>query len=275
MIDFKTISAHSIIKEIPTTGHSPLLVLADDFKSYIIKNDKGRIPPLSLLNECFALYALEQWNIPTAPATFIQLPTTLLDQGKFSLNHKPFYYDFPAFASQLIENATDVNDTTLPLTKSTFNQISNPMQLLHIALFDTWVENDDRKPSNYNLLYKPQGKKNKIIPIDHAFIFSTLPYSELDPNSYYPIANEHLLVSDLGRIIKKYIRIDTEFIKKEEQYFYLCVNNCKAHYDNFSKQLALLYSIDPETMLQLKRFIFDDERNKKVFEEYICRLKQK
>lgn len=274
MIDFNIISALSIIKEIPTSGHSPLMVLGSDFSAYVIKNDKGRIPPLCLLNECFATYCFEHWNIPSANSTFIQLSKELLNNADLSLNHKPFYYDSPAFASQLIENVIDVNEITIPLSKKTYNQISNPLDFMHIALFDTWVENDDRKPTNYNLLYEPDGTKNKIIPIDHAFIFSTMSYHELDPNSYYPIANDHLLVSDLGRLIKKYIGIDRKFIEKEKQYFYLCVDKCKEHYDNFSKQLALIYCIEPKTIQDLKCFIFNEERNKKVFEEYICRLKQ-
>ena len=34
----------SIIKEIDTDGHSPLLVIADDFKKYLIKSTRDHRP---------------------------------------------------------------------------------------------------------------------------------------------------------------------------------------------------------------------------------------
>lgn len=56
---FSVTRAFSIIEEIYTDGHSPLLVIDNNNKIYVAKNDKGKIPPFSLINECFAQFCLE------------------------------------------------------------------------------------------------------------------------------------------------------------------------------------------------------------------------
>lgn len=50
------IHTNSIFKELPTEGHSPLLVLGSDFEMYVAKNDKGKEPPFALINEFISSY---------------------------------------------------------------------------------------------------------------------------------------------------------------------------------------------------------------------------
>ncbi len=57
----------------------------------------------------------------------------------------------------------------------------NPRDVFHITLFDTWVENEDRKPTNYNLILEPYQNGFKVLPIANAFIFSTMSYQDLKP----------------------------------------------------------------------------------------------
>ncbi len=47
----KYLEAISFIKEVRTDGHSPLLVLTNDYDSYYIKNSKGKTPATYLINE--------------------------------------------------------------------------------------------------------------------------------------------------------------------------------------------------------------------------------
>jgi hypothetical protein len=52
----ENIHTNTIIKELRTEGHSPLLVLGSDYEMYVGKNDRGKEPPFALINECLASF---------------------------------------------------------------------------------------------------------------------------------------------------------------------------------------------------------------------------
>lgn len=271
----ETIHTNSIIKELPTEGHSPLLVLGSDYEMYVAKNDKGKEPPISLINEFFASYCLSNWDISSPSVKLINIDNELISiQDNLSHNHRLHYYDIPSFGSKWITNSVDVNALLITGTKKAFNKLNNPLDVFHITLFDTWVENDDRKPTNYNLVLEPIENKFNVIPIDNAYIFSTMSYKDLNPGLFSLSANEHLLVSDLGHLIKKNIAVTNNFINNEREYFYLCIERCLKNFDSFMEQVSSFYNLDNDSIKSLKAFLFNEERNNKVFEEYVYRLGQ-
>jgi hypothetical protein len=73
-----SIHTNAIIKELPTEGHSPLLVLGSDYEMYVAKNDKGKNPPFSLINEFLASFCLKKWNIATAETKLITVANELI-----------------------------------------------------------------------------------------------------------------------------------------------------------------------------------------------------
>lgn len=268
-------NTNSIIKEFKTEGHSPLLVLGSDFEMYVAKNDKGKEPPFSLINEFLASYCFNKWEIASPAIKFITIANELITlQGDLSNNHRSHFYNIPCFGSKFVNNAIDVNALLITDKKKAYNRLNNPVDLFHITLFDTWVENDDRKPTNYNLILEPVENNFNILPIDNAFIFSTMSYQNLNPKFVSGSANDHLLVSDLGYLIKKYTTIDEAFINNEREYFYLCIERCEQNFDSFMNQVASFYSINSDLVASLKEFLFNEERNNEVFEEYVYRLKQ-
>lgn len=273
-MEIKTINASIIIKEIPTEGHSPLLIVGNDFMKYVAKNGKGHIPPITVINECLSNYILQCWNVVIPDYALVKFNKSLIQENALSSYHRLRYYEELSFGSVNLENVIDVNDFSFSDRKTAYNKFLNPMDFFHISLFDTWVENDDRKPSNYNLLLQAVNNKFKIIPIDHSFIFSTLNYPDLDPESFSPIDNEHLLVSELGYLIKNFTCTDDEFLEKEKQYFYLCVDNCRKTFLTFFDELSKYFIIDHRYVIKIEEFLFNEERNIKVFEEYIYRLRQ-
>lgn len=272
----KTVTAIEIIKELPTDGHSPLLVVGNDYEMYVAKNDKGKIPPLTLINEFLSSFFLNKWGIETPESELINIPKDLLKAtNDLSFNHKLHYYDIPCFGSKFVKDSIDVNSLLITKKKKLFNRIINPSDLFHLTLYDTWVENDDRKPTNYNLIFKPKNSKYQIMPIDNAYIFSTMSYKDLDPKYGAAVsANEHLLVSELGYLIKQNIIVNEDFIKKEKEYFYICIDKCKSAYHEFISQIDNIYSLESNLTSKLYDFLFDKERNNKVFEEYVYRLNQ-
>jgi hypothetical protein len=273
-MSINNVQASVIIKEIPTDGHSPLLIIGSDYKKYVAKNGKGQNPPITVINECLANHLLKCWDLPAPEFSLVHFSKELIQANELSKFHRPGVYDELAFGSAYLENVTDVNDFSFAKRKSTFNKFNNPLDFFRIALFDTWIENDDRRPTNYNLLFQSVDNLFNIIPIDHAFIFSTLNYDDLNPDNFWPSSNEHLLVSELAYLFKKYIRINDDLIRNEKQYFYFCVDKCEKTVDNFIAELAHFIEFSEESRIKIRRFLFNKERNKKVFDEYVYRLKQ-
>lgn len=272
---FKIIQPIAIKEEIRTDGHSPLLILANDFKDYIVKNDKGFNPPYGILNEIIANQFLKKWKIPTPKMSLMYMDKELLGKNNLSEKHQwKFYNNYPCFASEFIQNAIELNTFLITFDKYFFNKITNPLDVFRLTLFDTWLENDDRKPTNYNVLLKPINDNFEIVAIDNAYLLSTLAYNDLKIGKATFSSNDHLLVSELGHLIKKYVKINTAIIEREKDYFYFCVNQCYQMYDNLFFSLKEYFDINHETINHLKSFIFQKERNKLVFEEYIYRLNQ-
>lgn len=265
----------SIIGEILTDGHSPLKVLGDDFNTYIVKNDKGQKPPFFLLNECIASSFLNIWNLHSPSTCLMEVDKGLVEElENLSIAHKSIYYDNKCFASQHIPNAVDLNGLVTTIDKKAYNKIINPLEFLRLALFDTWIENDDRKPTNYNLLLATEGSKLRVVPIDHAYILNSIGYEHLNPTTYFPISNEHLLVSDFGRMIKHYYPTNEKFIKESEQYFYICTEQCAQQFDTLVEELSIHFNFEVEYMKPLKEYLFHKDRNRRVFEEFVYRLTQ-
>lgn len=243
---------------------------------YVAKNDKGKNPPISLINECLAAYLLNCFNIKSPECKIVEISKELITfKQDLTSNHKSYYYDTLCFGSKFIKNTIDINDFLLTNKKKVFKKLVNPIDVFHITLFDTWVENDDRKPTNYNLIFEPNDKMFTVIPIDNAFIFSTQSYEHLNPNYGAAVSvNDHLLVSELGFLVKKFTTIDKGFVNSERDYFYLCLERCEQNLDAFIKEIRVYYSLDDNSVGSIKRFLFNEDRNNKVFEEYVYRLKQ-
>ena len=269
-----SLHTQSILREIPTEGQSPLLVLGTDYNTYVAKHERGR--STALINECLASAFLAHWQINRPDFAVLEMDVELLEakQAVLSGKHKAHYYDVPAYASRFVQHAVDMNNFLTNTKKEVFNKFTNPLAVLRIALFDTWIENDDRQTGNYNLILKPIDKSFEILPIDHAFIFSTLTYEHLDPAQFAGSANAHLLDSELGRITKKYIGVTEELINQEREYFYVCIESCRQYFDLTIQEIAQHYPIDEASINNIRLFLFDEERNYKVFDEHIFRLAQ-
>lgn len=250
--------------------------MGSDYEMYVAKNDKGKEPPSALINECLAAYCFNSWQITAPNVKLINIAKGLMSaQVNLSNNHRPHYYDMPCFGSKFIKNSVDVNALLVTDKKKAYNKILNPLDVFHITLFDTWVENDDRKPTNYNLILEPNVNKFRVIPIDNAFIFSTMSYHDLNPDYGVSVSvNDHLLISELGHLIKKHTTIDDNFINNEREYFYLCLERSEQGFDDFMNQVSGIYTIDADSVKSLKSFLFNEERNTKVFDEYVYRLRQ-
>lgn len=257
-------------EEIPTTGNSPVKVITEDYEMYLAKNSKSLQPATDIINELLAHYFLKIWGLHTPDAAILDFPKEMLQPHYSKHHHKPQFYDRPLFGSKWIEGALDTAKYFGIKSKFDLRNLENPQDIFKIGLFDIWVENDDRKPTNLNLmLHENKNGKLDFIPIDHCFIFSTMKYQDIKPEHFCPVANENLLVTDLAKSLKKYKHENRNWDKDDKDYFYLCISECEKYFDDIIRYIPEQWGFTDEDASSLKNFLFSEERNKAVFIDYL------
>ncbi|PRY98288.1 HipA family kinase [Marinilabilia salmonicolor] len=258
----------SIIKEIPTDGHTPLKVLGDDYNQYVVKALKNSHDKNSLINEFLGYYFLRLWDIPTPEVAVVSIDPELISQTEgLSVRHKPFLYENICFGSQWIENSIEL-EAFISLDKFK-RELNNPEDFFRLALFDIWIANEDRNPGNNNLLLCPDGEKLiTITAIDHAFILASGGYDYLMPEELMFSYNESILHHQACRTLKRKIKADIIWMDKARESFYLCIEECRQHFDEICGYIPDGLEFTPEEQQNIHAFLFSEVRNKKVFEEY-------
>ena len=265
---FKKINVINIIKEAGGTVHSPLVVLGSDYNSYFLKTPKDLSPEINIINEFLANGLLNLWNIKTPQAAMLSLDANLLPKN-ISPNHKYHYFKRTCFGSRSLENAVDLSELNLMPNQRYFHNIND---FFKIALFDIWVENDDRKPSNFNLMAKTDSNKYHIYAIDHCFIFSSLNYKDLNPNHLSVSFNDSILETSFMKIMYNRV-IKKDWFVNLKDYFYFSIERCKIDFTKIINCIPNDLGLDNYSIEKIYRFLFSDTRNKKVFEEFCGRFK--
>ncbi len=268
----KKVSVIFVEEEFKTSGHSPFLATCNDFEKYVVKHDKGK--SLCIINEFLACFLLEHFGLPFAASALVDIPFSIIkDNPTLSdKNKKAIYYEKPCFGSSFFKEIIDINNFGLNYTSDFFKRLNNPLEVLRIALFDAWVENDDRKPTNYNMLLVKDTGKYKAVPIDHSFIFETISHSFLDPSLFVAKDNDHLLEAGFGFFVKKQFTINERFVENERSYFLSSIHSCQKYFFTFAKELQIYYDFSDADIEKISLFLFDETRNQQVFEEHIYRL---
>lgn len=264
------INAMSVDREIYTDGHSPLLTIGEDYNKYVVKNSGGRIPAFYIINEFLANGLLKCWNIPTPECVNFAIDPSLL--SGFSKKHLPRFYNYSSFGSKVIKEKLDLNEFTVANNKTVYKKLNNPLDILRIGLFDLWVSNDDRKPTNQNLILSIEEGKYTITAIDHAFIFESLSYQDLNPKYFSPLSNDHILLSELAKIVQRYTNIDESFVKSEKEYFYFCLDESQKNFEKIINNIPNDLGLNNSLTNLLSQFLFNKGRNEKVFAEHTYRL---
>lgn len=265
----------SIIEEIDTDGHSPLLIIADDFKKYLIKSTRDQKPSYYIINEFLCSSLLQIWNIPTPDVALIRLDPILLAGGSYSESHKPHFYKNSTFGSKWLEDGLDMAEYIRAENKVALRKFKNPLDIIRIGLFDMWVENTDRKPTNYNIMFSADEGRLVINAIDHAFTFDSVKYSDLNIRFINNTYNENILETPLAKDIvslKKKEPDKEEWIDALKENFYLCTNICKQNFDTIVQYIPEEFGFDEYLSRYIRDFLFNDERNKMVFSEFLNRI---
>lgn len=266
----KYLDAISVIEEIQTEGHCPLKVIADNYCQYYIKNTRGKKPDYYIINEFICHYFLRLWNIPTPEIAAIRLvPERLPDN--LSNWHKKHYYNAITFGSKSVSNSIELNMFIQAQGKIEFKKIANPEMVIKLGLFDIWVENTDRKPTNSNILLVSTNKSFEVWAIDNAYTFDSQSYSNL----YMGITNTYdqsILYTDFAKSIVYIFSKQPNWIESLQEYFYICIGGCQQNFDKIVNNLPDELGFTDDLQEALKNFLFNEIRNKQVFEEFLTRL---
>ena len=265
LFDLKTVI--SIQKQYATTGHSPYLVLTDNFEQYILKSPLNLNDKSSIVREFLCNQLLKIWQIKTPQGACLKLSAFLLSsyyvqQNQSLKKNKTFY------GSLFVPNSIDLNQFFDVASKVDQRKIVNIETLLDIALFDIWVENDDRKPSNNNIILHPIEKHYQILPIDNAFTFATMNFEFLNPEYVSFSDNDSILHSSVGLSAISLAMKNKNWVSIAENKFYLCIEFTKKSFQQICDTLPEEYNLSSEECECLKTFLFSQERNKKVFEQF-------
>lgn len=152
--------------------------------------------------------------------------------------------------------------------KYQFNKIENPADLIKIAIFDLWVDNADRgRPFdsgyNYNLLITEENDKEKIVAMNHAFIFGGHnPIGNFYANA--PVNGSHKLhTTPYYKSIIRYIRED-EFLDIVENFIPLLYHDYNGIISQIVNEVSEFWEVLPNLDRNLCAFLGAENRLKEI-----------
>ncbi|RXG18399.1 hypothetical protein DSM03_1011081 [Leeuwenhoekiella aestuarii] len=217
------INTELLLEEIQTDGHAPLKFLCDNNKIYYCKylNAFNKHELNLLAYEMISSHLLKRLSIPTPEVALVKVARGTLNKYKIRYNRRLKEGNI-CFGSQEITPAQELQ-AIQTFSKYDFNRISNPADLVRIAIFDLWTNNVDRGRNfeggiNYNLLIASELNKQKIYAFDNAFTFggvdeigifnaNSIPnaYNKLVLSPFYRDIIQHIAIKDFNKIVDNFI----------------------------------------------------------------------
>ena len=148
------------------TGEEPVLVMCSDMNAYICKYMRSTAASYKLVSELIGSEMARIWQLNSPETAIVSIKPDHWNGLRSSHSMTA-----PAFGSKKKMGVIDITPATIgeiediPLTFA---------QLLHIALFDFWMANEDRNANNANLMYDIV--KHLFVPIDYGCVFNTSTY---------------------------------------------------------------------------------------------------
>jgi hypothetical protein len=213
------VNTQLLIEEVKTDGHSPMYFLCDDGNYYYCKyrTQFKREELDCLVYEIVCQFLLKRLQIPTPDIALAVIEKDSYDRKKLHKNKLYVHPGIICFASKEAANTALVMGIQSISKKTEANKFENIYDLLKIAMFDLWVENDDRgkgSKENYNLLLQTirvqnneTGKattKFRWLAFDHAFTFGGVPNLRIFNKTMMPSLTFKLIESQYFKSLKKH-----------------------------------------------------------------------
>jgi hypothetical protein len=206
-------------KEVETDGHSPMYFLCDDGNYYYCKyRTQFKHEELDcLVYEIVCQFLLKRLHIPTPDIALAVIEKGSYEPKKLHKNKRYVHPGITCFGSKEAINTVLVSGIQGISKKSQANKFENIYDLLKIAMFDLWIENDDRgrgTKENYNLLLQSIRVQNKEtgrttsklrwLAFDHAFAFGGVNILRTFNETTMPSTAFKLIESQYFKSFKKY-----------------------------------------------------------------------
>lgn len=227
------------------TGETPVLVVCSDLHEYVCKYKHSSGSAYKLVCELSGAILAKAWNLNIPKFAFIQiLPEHWTPMRSVSLTA-------PAFGSRILDSVIDVTatfDKEIHLSSQLIEQI------MHIALFDLWVSNEDRNWNNANLLYDMTS--GGLVVIDHGCIFNTATF---DFKLSILTQNETILYSDLAHKILNETTYEMPdiILEKLQKKFYDIKESESELVGEIMDNIPALWNVDREVVKSKIRELFD------------------
>jgi hypothetical protein len=270
----QTLSCEKVIKEIPTSGSSPLLVLGSDMNFHFAKTCKNDTPRIELINEMVCAYLAQCWSLKVPSFSLLQIDKDVIEafrgevgnilSGRYPASLFPSIF----FASKQLKPAIELDVYFGGFKgKPGLKLFSNPTDLIKIGVFDVWIGNKDRKRENPNILLNEVENSVDFCPIDHsaAFAYCT-DYRQVSPAFMFMEERFKILTHPMIRAIAhlgpkaKTVGLKDELLADME----LALNNI----DFIFEQIPASWGFSKKAKAHVKAFLSDNERNKRVAESY-------
>lgn len=264
--------AISILEKINTAGSEPLRLICDDYETYYVKNHQLGNPASSIINEVLCHFLLDLWDINTPDIALINLEAETIRKN-YGYKHKPSYYNRLAFGSKHQAAAFDIARIIDIKGKVDFRKYSQAEIFAHIGLFDMWVDNEDRGPELNNLMVFEKEGGFSFLAIDHAAAFRTGAYDTLSDNKFYPTEGNCILQSQFFKGLKQFLNSDNQWLRNEKEKYYLYISKCKQQFSKITTSIPPEWGFTQKYESLVYDFLFNNERNKQVFNEYLILCK--
>ena len=273
LLEIRQIEIQKIISEKTTKGSSPLQVLADDMNFYYAKTTTPQIPRVELINELICAYFAQCWDLKVpifalSTISDIVIEKYISEKGSLSNRYKPTSFgDNLFFASQIIEPVIELEKYILP-SQQELKVFYKPQDLIKIGVFDFWIGNKDRQPSNPNILIGELEKKFNFYPIDHAAAFAYLTdYRQVKDILLSIESKNNILSSPIIRYISNFVGAETYGSLKQE--ILSGIEIVLQNIDFIFEQIPSSWGFSKKQKAHLKQFLSDKERNERIVNSYI------
>lgn len=264
-MNIKRVKTELLLEEMKTDGHAPLKFICDDEEIYYCKYIKSlnRQEINFLAYEVVANYLLNELEIPTPEIALVNVSPGTLNKDIIDENRWVREGNI-CFGSKDVKSSQELQAIQLINTKTEFNKLVNPNDIIKIALFDLWVDNMDRgkyfsdEGINYNLLISPVRSRQRIVAFDHAFIFGGVhSIGTFSPNGQAS-SNNKLVNSPYYKSIIKYIDRQT-LLSVVNNFITLLPHNYDVTISNIIKELNQFWGLSLNLDLRINNFLSSRE----------------
>lgn len=261
----KQVNTELLLEEIQTDGHAPLKFLCNNGQIYYCKHlpTMNRSEINCLAYEVVANYLLQQLDIPTPEIALVEVSEGTLNKTMITANRRLRVGEI-CFGSEEVKYAQELHALQEIKTKTEYNKILNPTDIVKIALFDLWVNNMDRGRYfdevgiNYNLLIKPVGTKQQILAFDNAFIFGGIDQIGIFNTSFGVNSTNKLVSTPYYKSLIKYID-QNYFLEIVNNFIHLLPDNYEESISNIVKVLSKNWELTPNLDKRIIAFLSSEE----------------